>query len=147
MDPVVLAAEQSFERGPVAGLRGNDQLADLVAVHARESSGLHDGDLADPQLVREHVAPWLAEVGEPHQHEAAIGAAQVQLDLARAQVVALVDRRTPVSSSRPPTSPATNTEADQPSDGEVRTRSFPRAGPDSQKTRPTPSLGAMVGWR
>ena len=34
VDAVVLGAEQPFERDLVARLRGNDQLADLVAVHA-----------------------------------------------------------------------------------------------------------------
>ncbi len=34
VDAVVLGAEQLFERDLVARLRGNDQLADVVAVHA-----------------------------------------------------------------------------------------------------------------
>ena len=39
-DPVVLGAEQLFERDLVARLRGNDQPADVVAVH--RSSGPHE---------------------------------------------------------------------------------------------------------
>ena len=71
----------------------------------------------------------------------------MQLDLARAEVVTLIDRRTPVAEPSADLGPATNTDADHPADGEVRTRLLPRAGPDSQNTRPTPSLGAIVGWR
>ena len=43
------------------------------------------------------LTPRLAEVGEPHQHETAVAAAQVQLDLAWAEVVTLIDRRAPVA--------------------------------------------------